>query len=436
MKRAICTVLGLAGCMPLASQADEQNQWHYMGGWLSVTRGWLDWKKNDYDGRYCLFSGHSSWKAENDVRCYDPAQNRWQTVYAGDQSATQPIGGDLHSWSWDPVDQEYLLFDSAKTGWRAYAFHMASRTWSPITNADIAGIDNRTFISDAGTATSPDHNLTVIVGGSIYSTPINVVRYIDLNTHTYSEQTKNVPPARSGIQNQFLYISSLKKFLLFSGRSATNDLWLLDPATRVWTPIAHVNPPPATFTGQMAYDPEQNIVYLVGGAKGSARVWILHISNWTWEELPLPAGTPLVNYPSRRTHGTAMFDPAVGFCTTAGLMDGAAWTDTLRTWCFRHSVQTDTVPPISPLAGSTTFVPSTVGDLTATWSASPDDPTDVDHYELQRSDDSGNTWKDLVTVPASGAPTYAHTYQSVPSGPTRVQAVDAAGNGSGYVIIY
>ena len=79
---------------------------------------------------------------------------------------------DLHSWSWDPVDQEYLLFDSAKTGPRAYAFHMPSRTWTKITNSDFAGIEDRTFISAAGTATDPDHNLIVIVGGSYWGTPI------------------------------------------------------------------------------------------------------------------------------------------------------------------------------------------------------------------------------------------------------------------------
>ena len=436
MKKVICAVLGLVMCLPLIAHSQEQNQWHNKGGWLSVTRGWVDWKKNDYDGRYCLFSGHSATHAVNDVRCYDAAQNQWEIVFPGDSSATQPIGGDLHSWSWDPVDQEYLLFDSAKTGSRAWAFHMATRTWSKITNADIAGIEDRTFISGSGTATSPDDNLIVIVGGTVWSTPVSVVRYINLNNHTYSEQWSNVPPARSNIQNQFLYINSLHKFLLFSGRYADNDLWLLDPKTRTWTPVAQVNPPPATANAQMAYDSEQNIVYLVGGSSGSARVWILHLSNWTWDELPLPAGTALVDYPSKRVHGTAMFDPASGFCTTVGLLNGATYKDTLRTWCFRHTVSVDSVPPTVPMAEGTTFVPANVGDLTVSWGASPDDPMDVDHYQVQRSEDGGNSWKDLVTVPATGAAGYSHTYSSVPSGPARVQAVDAAGNGSGYVIVY
>ena len=436
MKQVAYLILSITVCLPLVGHAQEQNQWHNMGGWLSVTRGWLDWKKNDYDGGYCLFSGHSSQWAYNDVRCYYPSQNAWEIVYPGDYSATPPRGGDLHSWSWDPVDQEYLLFDSAKTGPRAYAFHMPSRTWTKITNSDFAGIEDRTFISAAGTATDPDHNLIVIVGGSYWGTPIKVVRYIDLNTHTYSEQWNNVPPARTAIQNQFLYINSLHKFLLFSGLYAGNDVWLLDPTNRQWTPVATVNPPPATANAQMAYDSEQNIVYLAGGTGGSARVWILHLSDWTWEELPLPDGSPLVDYPSRRVHGTAMYDPSTGFCTTAGVLDGASYWYSLRTWCFRHTVVLDTMAPTIPGGGATTFVPSYLGNLTVSWGASPDDPNDVDHYDVQRSEDGGNTWKGLTTVPATGATTYDYTYMNVPSGPARVRAVDTAGNGSQYIIVY
>src|SRR5687768_1508917 len=154
--------MGLLGllvvCLMLSHKqgnAQVQNTWHFKGGYLQVTRGWLEWQRNDVDGRYCLFSGHSATAAENDVWCYNADTNQWEEVYPGDRSATQPIGGDLHAWGWDHVGKEYFLFDSGKTGRRAYAFSPISRTWRQLDDSDFPGLDNRWFISGSGTATSP-----------------------------------------------------------------------------------------------------------------------------------------------------------------------------------------------------------------------------------------------------------------------------------------
>ncbi len=436
-KRSIAAVAFSFVLLASTAAAQEQNQWHFKGGWLQATRGWLDWKQNNVDGRHCLFSGHSAVYAENDVWCYDAVNNAWEEVYPGNRSATPPYGGDLHAWGWDHVAKEYLLFDGAKVGREAFAFNWATRTWRPLGNADFTGLDDRTFISSSGVATSLDHDLMVITHGG--SSASRVVRFLDLRNRTYGEvNAGSNPPARTLIQNQFLYISSLRKFLLFGGWTGSaylNDLWLLDPVTKSWMPIAHQNPPTGRANAHMAYDQDQNIVYLVGGDNGSARVSILRLDTWTWEHLPLPAGTPLVDYPPLRRHGTAMFDAAAGFCTVAGGLSGAQWWQTIQTWCFRHTVAVDSIPPEQPPSGSVAFVQGNLGDLTVAWQRSPNDPVDVVRYELQRSEDRVN-WIDQVNIPANGSETYSHTYRGVVQGPARVRAVDAFGNASPYLEIF
>ena len=250
-----------------------------------------------------------------------------------------PNGGDLHAFAWDHVNKEYITLDGSRNGRQAFAFNLTTRTWRPLTNADFSGLDGRTFVSGSGTAVSPDHDLIVIFGGGLYAS--NVTRILDLRNRTYREV---VGPAalqrRSYVQNQFLYISSIKQFLLFGGwnNQYLNDLWLFDPRSQTWTQVAHQNPPTGRYFAQMAYDPVQNIVYLTGGHNGSGRVSILHIATWTWEHLPLPPGRVLIDYPGQRSVGTAMFDPGSGFCTTAGELEGGTWLDNLRTWCFKHQV--------------------------------------------------------------------------------------------------
>ncbi|MGH7847226.1 MAG: Kelch repeat-containing protein [Candidatus Binatia bacterium] len=427
-------VLFLLGFASTAS-AQFVNRWFNRGGaYLGYTRGWLDWKKNDVDGRYCFFSGASHNEAQNDVWCFDANLNKWTKVYPGDNSATPPHGRDDHSWDWDHVGNEYYLFDGAFS-FGVFAFNPVTKSWRQVTNAEYPGIGSRTWIFESGIATSPDHNLMVIAQGYPMT---RVVRFLNLQNKTYEEKTSGSPPPRQSIQNQFLYISSIQKFLLFGGRGPSgylNDLWLLDPVTKTWTPVAHVNPPPGNAHAHMAYDHVQNVVYLVGGDTGNTRVWVLHLSNWTWQQLPLPSGTALINYPSKRVHGTAMFDPAAGFCTVGGDLSGAAYWQTWQTWCFKHSLSTDTDPPDAPPSGNSNFVQSLMGNLMVAWQASPSDPTDVSRYEVQRSENGGTTWINQVNVTATGAASYAHTYNGVVDSSVRVRAVDSFGNPSEYVVI-
>ena len=212
------------------------------------------------DGRYCLFSGNS-YRSDNEVVCYDASTNQWEWVYDRGSTVPAPNGGDLHTFAWDHVRKEYITLDGGRNGRQAFAFNITTRTWRPLTNNDFMGLDDRMFVSGSGTAVSPDHDLLVIFGGAgLYVS--NVARLLDLRNRTYSEVAGPASlPRRSYVQNQFLYISSLRQFLLFGGRdgqSYLNDLWLFDPQSKTWTPVAHQNPPTGRYFAQMAYDPIQN----------------------------------------------------------------------------------------------------------------------------------------------------------------------------------
>lgn len=446
LRRLATAALGLALLTGAGVATAQTNKWTYKGGWIGYTRGWLEWQKNSYDGRYCLFAGSPSWSGSpNDVWCYNAATNVWENVYKGDLSATWPKGGDEHAWGWDHVHGEYIILDTAHYRPQAYAFKMATRTWRKLTNADFAGIESRNLPFGAGTATSPDHDLMVITHGP--SGGDALTRILDLKNGTYSELRPATgvafPENRNLIQNMFVYVSSLRKFLLFGGHSIVtnknlNDLWLFDPVSKTWMKVTQSGDIPSPrANSHIAYDSVQNVVYLFGGnVTEDPVVYILRLSDFSWQKLPVPAGTVYVDRSPYRTNGTSMWSKEAGFCLTGGSLSPARdWSDSLRTWCFQHSLSADSTPPSSPPANTGSFVPSDLGNLTASWYKSASDPADVARYEVQRSEDGGATWKDQVTVVATGAATYSHTYSGVKMSRVRVRAVDAAGNASAYVEI-
>ena len=172
-----------------------------------------------------------------------PSTNVLETVYVNGSQTPDPRNGDLQNFGWDHVNLEYLAMDGGRTiGPYPMAFSMVTRTWRILTNADFAGVESRTIASGAGSATSPDHDVFVVFAGSHHGYVGRKALIYDLRNRTYSELNAPVSmPSRSRTQGQFLYISSLKRFLLFGGSGSSyellNDLWLLDPTTWTWTSV-------------------------------------------------------------------------------------------------------------------------------------------------------------------------------------------------------
>ncbi len=339
----LALLIMLAGSMPVA----WGNEWVDRGGLLNPGGGWFQWVQNTVDGRYCALT------YGGDLQCYDTLSNVLETVYVDGSQTLDPNNGDLQVFGWDHVHMEYLAMDGGRSiGPNPMAFSMVTRTWRLLTNVDFDGVESRTIASGAGSATSPDHDLFVVFAGGNYGSPGRKTLIYDLQNRTYSElDGPSSMPSRNHTQGQFLYIPSLRGFLLFGGDSPDsgpyNDLWFLDIASWTWMSVTAHNSPSGRSFGQMAYDPLNDVVYLYGGIWAmDGSVSVLHLSSWTWEHLPEPPGTLLVDYPGIRRVGAGIYDPIAGFCSGAGTLAGTNWVSSAKIWCWTHSFDG------SPLASS------------------------------------------------------------------------------------
>lgn len=328
------------------------NEWSNRGGMLNPGGGWFDWVQNTVDGRHCALGYGGS------LQCYDPGTNTLETVYVNASQTPDPQNGDLQIFGWDHVNQEYLAMDGGRTiGPNPMAFSMITRTWRILTNADFDGIEARTKSGGAGSATSPDHDLFVVFAGSHTGYPGRKTLVLDLRNRTYREVSAPASmPARNRTQGQLLYISSLRKFLLFGGVSSDykilNDLWLFDPVTMAWTSVTAQDPPSGRYFSQMAYDSINDLVYLYGGHGAvDGSVSVLHVGTWAWEHIPEPPGTVLVDYPGIRRVGAGIFDPGAGFCSGSGVLAGTDWVRSAHIWCWTHAFGDPPDPPEPPPPG-------------------------------------------------------------------------------------
>ena len=129
----------------------------------------------------------------------------------------------------------------------------------------------------------------------------------------------------------------------------------------------------------MAYDQFNDVVYLYGGHGATdGGVSVLHVNTWTWEHLPEPSGTVLVDYPGIRRVGAGIFDASAGFCSGSGVLVGTNWIGSAEIWCWTHSF--DGSPPTPPVPG---------------WIRSTDTP-DRSRFEYQSAPPSGADLYDCV----------------------------------------
>lgn len=429
--------------------------WTNFGGQFNPSGGWFDWSQNDVDGHYCAKDYGGS------VKCWDAGTNTIETVYLYDSEPIQPIRGDLQTWFWDHVMGEYVNV----LGDEVWAFQYMTRTWRQLTERDFTGLAIQRGVATSGSAVSRDHHLAVVVAGGPYDS--RQTRIFDLAHRTYTEFSAPLDmPVRSFAQQQFVYVASIKKFLLFGGLNGgtlLNDLWLLDPITWTWTQVAHQNPPTPRYLAQLAYDASDNRVYLTGGSGGDGHIMRLSLATWTWEQLPLPLGTVLMDYPGHRTTGASVVDPLRGWCSTGGaLVEGGSWIDDANIWCVRveasaprasatfvrrdtttqgnwqgvygadgyhiinHAVQTPSYVQVTP-----------AGQLSYTWAASTTDVRAL--RKVGASDRLATTWYADVTFTIDVTVTDGHTHQlalySVDwDSTTRGQQVDILDAASGTVL--
>ncbi|MDR7271150.1 PKD repeat protein, partial [Pelomonas saccharophila] len=116
------------------------------------------------------------------------------------------------------------------------------------------------------------------------------------------------PEPRGQIENQFVYDSFSRQFVLFGGvcfdresvrcvnNAYLNDTWLYDPATNSWREVTGAVGPSARSYAQMYFDSKNGVVVLFGGVSpsGSALddLWTFDTRTLLWTEVRVPATNP------------------------------------------------------------------------------------------------------------------------------------------------
>ncbi|MDY0747258.1 PKD domain-containing protein [Paucibacter sp. R3-3] len=116
------------------------------------------------------------------------------------------------------------------------------------------------------------------------------------------------PPARGQIENQFVYDSINRRFVLFGGLCydrnsvrCTNgdnidDTWLYDPAVNTWTAVTAAVHPSGRNQAQMYFDSKNGVVVLFGGVSSAGTllddVWTFDTQTLSWTQQQVPATNP------------------------------------------------------------------------------------------------------------------------------------------------
>jgi hypothetical protein len=115
-----------------------------------------------------------------------------------------------------------------------------------------------------------------------------------------------------------------------------NEMWVFDPASRVWQQSVPANtPPPVRRFGALAYDSRHDLVMLWGGLQGSTLLndtWIYRPSTRQWQQLLPPATVPNADMNSEDLAYDSDNDVFILH------MNGDFWL-------FRYASSSDAVPP-------------------------------------------------------------------------------------------
>jgi hypothetical protein len=235
---------------------------------------------------------------------------RWRSITT---TLSPPVVGE-HAMAYDSNRQVTALYGGNATGWpyESETWEFDGSSWAAITTTQspqarygmaMAYDSNRSVTvlfggSDAddtalaqtweysGTnwvqvapATAPlsrtYHSMAAAPNGKIYlfggndsSTCFDDLWQYDSGTWQVITPTGVSPPART--LAALAYDSEDDKVFLFGGRNVTGtllaDLWVFDPGTATWTQLDPDASPPARQAHTLTYDPDTQTIVLVGGA--------------------------------------------------------------------------------------------------------------------------------------------------------------------------
>lgn len=207
----------------------------------------------------------------------------------------------------------------AHTGAGVWYFDPTNRTWvgqnTPPGDTGPTPSTGRARIAP-GVAYSDAAKSFVLFGGLATGTIDKNVWVLDLQTKRWTElpAPSVAPPNMRELLNSFVYDKRNDVFILFGGKcsydpvcpddTSNPDTWAYKLSTNTWTKMSPANPPSARHQQVMAYDEEQGVVVLFGGATAAGvanDTWVYHYPSNSWQRL-YPADPPPARFLAQITY--------------------------------------------------------------------------------------------------------------------------------------
>lgn len=370
------------------------------------------------DGKVFYYGGgHSSYPG-NDVEVYDIASNVWTQQYKPEvcQLSDSSCNGIYSGWGVTAVTPQG----------RPYVEHTYQQyVWHPLQQRVVLGLRSGTWTFSPSTrqwarlTTSIPWSSNEIRHLMLYDPDLQTVLFAPLGTPRYMYrfdfgtnawiQMGPTPSAIAYSDVAATYDAGRKRHVV---SSSNGSMWLYDARLDTWTQIANV-PAEVAGAGALAYDADNQVVLVLVGVSGQARLWVYDQSG-QWTRLSFSGGPRISDFGAR--FGTLVYDPTHRVFIFLNAVDwgGGGSGGTTETWAFRYkrgvtsgststadtggtsSGGTTTAGSTTEAAGGSTTADSTgtsVGGATATSGVTMSSGLAIGGIRLPTLEDERNTYR-------------------------------------------
>jgi hypothetical protein len=240
--------------------------------------------------RMITWSGQGQGAFFNDVWAFDFDTNAW--------SQFTPTGGPPQirygvAHTWDPLAKELVTFAGFTNLGRfqdVWRFDAAASTWTNST----PGTNPLARCLHAACYDAHNHRM-IMYAGQNNAGPLEDIWALDLDTHTWTELTPAVRP-EGRYFSPVVYDAANHRVTMFGGQGLfglSNEAWVFDLWTNLWTQLSPSDTPPTPRAGSAAiYDGANDRMLVFGGVDSAVRNHV-----WSLENLS-DTSTPVTDTPS------------------------------------------------------------------------------------------------------------------------------------------
>lgn len=231
----------------------------------------------DPDGhRMITWSGQGAGAFFNDVWAFDFDTNAWSQFTPVTGGPPQIRYGVGHTW--DPLAKELVTFAGFTNLGRfddVWRFDAAVATWTNVS----PGVGPLARCLHAACYDAQRHRM-IMYAGQNNDGPLEDIWALDLDTNTWTDLTPAVRPAGRYF-SPIIYDPANHRVTMFGGQGffgLSNEAWVFDLWTRLWTQLSPSGTPPTPRAGSAAiYDDANDRMIIFGGIDTAVRnhVWSL-----------------------------------------------------------------------------------------------------------------------------------------------------------------